>query len=109
MHSICATLIRMKTAQMPPVRVEPAVREEIEGVLHEGEGLSQIVEADAVQAALRRKAQQEFVARGSSSLSRAKATGEFYALQGTLDPMRARLDARMAKAQRTKRGKTARP
>jgi len=99
----------MKTAQLPPVRVEPSVREEIEGVLHEGESLSQFVEAAAVQAARRRKAQQEFVARGRSSLARAKATGEFYPLQGALDQMRAWLDVRMAEAQRTRRGKTAKP
>ena len=97
----------MKTAQLPPVRVEPAVREEIEGVLHEGESLSQFVEAAAVQAARRRKAQQEFVARGRSSLVRAKTSGEFYPLQGALDQMRARLDQRVAEAQRGKRGKSA--
>ena len=99
----------MKTAQLPPVRVEPAVREEIEGVLHEGESLSQFVEAAAMQAARRRKAQQEFVARGRASLARAKASGEFYPLQGALDQMRARLDQRVAEAQRSKRGKSAKP
>jgi predicted lysophospholipase L1 biosynthesis ABC-type transport system permease subunit len=99
----------MKTAQLPPVRVEPSVREEIEAVLQEGESLSQFVEAAAVQAARRRRAQQEFVALGRSSLARAKASGEFYPLQGALDQMRARLDVRMVEAQRTKRGKTAKP
>ena len=34
----------MKTAQLPPVRVTPAVREQIESVLHEGESLTQFVE-----------------------------------------------------------------
>jgi hypothetical protein len=99
----------MKTAQLPPVRVEPAVRDEIEAVLHEGESLSQFVEAAAVQAARRRKAQQEFVARGRASLARAKATGEFYPWQGALDQMRVRLDGRMAEAQLTKRGQAAKP
>lgn len=108
-HSICATLVCMKTAQLPPVRVEPSVREEIEGVLHEGESLSQFVEAAAVQAARRRKAQQEFVARGRASLARAKASGEFYPLQGALDQMRARLDARVAELQPAKRGRAAKP
>jgi hypothetical protein len=99
----------MKTAQLPPVRVEPSVRKEIEAVLQEGESLSQFVEAAAVQVARRRHAQQEFVARGRSSLARAKVSGEFYPLQGALDQMRARLDVRMAEAQRMKRGKTAKP
>ena len=35
----------MKTAQLPPVRVEPSVREEIESVLRPGETLSQFVAA----------------------------------------------------------------
>jgi len=99
----------MKTAQLPPVRVEPSVRQEIEGVLHEGESLSQFVEAAALHAARRRKAQQEFVAHGRASLARAKASGEFYPLQGALDQMRERLDQRMAEAQRAKRGKSAKP
>jgi hypothetical protein len=96
----------MKTAQLPPVRVEPSVREEIEGVLHEGESLSQFVEAAAVQAARRRKAQQEFVARGRASLAQARKTGEFYPLDEVLDRMRARLVARMDEARRASQPKT---
>jgi hypothetical protein len=99
----------MKTAQLPPVRVEPSVREEVESVLHEGESLSQFVEAATVQAARRRKAQQEFLARGRASLAKAKTTGEFYPLHGALDQMRARLDARMDEQRRAKRLKTKKP
>lgn len=109
LHSICATLIYMKTAQLPPVRVEPSVREEIEGVLHEGESLSQFVEAATLQAARRRKAQLEFLARGRASLAKAKATGEFYPLHGALDQMRARLDLRMDEQRRVKRLKIRKP
>lgn len=85
----------MKTAQLPPVRVEASVREEIEAVLRKGESLSQFVEAAAIQAARRRKAQEEFLARGRASLARAKRTGEFYAMDETLADMRARLHKRM--------------
>ena len=100
----------MKTAQLPPVRVEPTVREEIESVLLEGESLSQFVETATVQAARRRrKAQQAFLARGRASLANAKATGEFYPLHGVLDQMRARLDARMVEARRAQRLKTKKP
>ena len=109
LHSICATLALMKTAQLPPVRVEPTVREEIESVLLEGESLSQFVETATVQAARRRKAQQAFLARGRASLANAKATGEFYPLHGVLDQMRARLDARMDEQRRAQRLKTKRP
>lgn len=106
LHSICATFGSMKTAQLPPVRVEPAVRDEIESVLQEGESLSQFVEAAAVQAARRRKAQQAFLARGRASLAHAKRTGEFYPLHDVLDEMRARLEARMDKQRRAKPLKT---
>jgi hypothetical protein len=85
----------MKTAQLPPVRVEPAIRTEIESALHEGESLSQFVEVAVLQAARRRKADQEFVARGRASLDNAKKTGEFYPLAGVLDELQARLDDRM--------------
>lgn len=85
----------MKTAQLPPVRVEPSVREEIESVLREGESLSEFVETAAVEAARRRKAQEEFLARGRASLAEARRTGEFYAVDEVLDGMRGRLQARM--------------
>jgi predicted lysophospholipase L1 biosynthesis ABC-type transport system permease subunit len=99
----------MKTAQLPPVRVEPTVREEIESVLLEGESLSQFIETSTLQAAGRRKAQQAFLARGRASLANAKATGEFYPLHGVLDQMRARLDARMVQQRRAQRPNTKRP
>ena len=95
----------MKTAQLPPVRVEPAIREEIESVLRDGESLSQFVEAATLQAARRRKAQQEFLARGRASLAQARKTGEFYPLDEVLDRMRARLVARMDEARRAPRPK----
>jgi len=99
----------MKTAQLPPVRVEPTVRAEIESVLLEGESLSEFVETATVQAAKRRKAQQEFLARGRASLANAKAKGEFYPLHGVLDQMRARLDARMDEHGRAHRFKKSKP
>jgi ribosome-binding protein aMBF1 (putative translation factor) len=82
----------MKTAQLPPVRVTAAVRAEIEGVLLEGETLSHFVEQAATDAARRRKAQQDFVARGRASLARALESGEFYAADEVLEAMKSRLD-----------------
>lgn len=109
LHSICTTVIRMKTAQLPPVRVEPAVRTEIENALHEGESLSEFVEAAALQAARRRKAEQEFLARGRASLANAKKAGEFYPLRGVLDEMQARLEVRMSAHRRAQRIATDKP
>jgi hypothetical protein len=92
----------MKTAQLPPVRVEPSVREEIEAVLREGESLSEFVETAAVEAARRRKAQEEFLARGRASLDKAKRTGEFYPADKALEGMRGRLQARMQSLRKSK-------
>lgn len=93
----------MKTAQLPPVRVEASVREEIEAVLREGESLSEFVETAAVQAARRRKAQEEFLARGRASLAEAKRTGEFYVADKVLEDMRGRLLSRMQALRKSKR------
>src|SRR5262249_12650826 len=62
---------RMKTTQLPPLRVAPAVRQEIEGCLDEGETLSQFIEKATVNAARTRLAQQAFLERGRASLARA--------------------------------------
>jgi hypothetical protein len=102
MHSICTTVECMKTAQLPPVRVDASVRAEIEAALREGESLSEFVETAAIQAARRRKAQDEFLARGRASLAKAKRAGEFYAADKVLEDMRGRLLLRMQALRKTK-------
>ena len=86
----------MKSAQLPPVRVTPSVRQQIERALHDGETLSQFVEKAAIEAAERRKVQQEFVARGRASLAHARKTGEYYSADEVMAAMQKRLDARLA-------------
>ncbi|CAN7746800.1 hypothetical protein LJR084_006714 [Variovorax sp. LjRoot84] len=98
----------MKTARLPPVRVEPSVRDEIESVLRQGETLSQFVENAVVQAAQRRRSQQELLARGRDSLKRAKKSGEYYSAKDALVAMQARLDTRVSQLAQEKRGSTAR-
>jgi Arc/MetJ-type ribon-helix-helix transcriptional regulator len=90
----------MKTAQLPPVRVEPAVREEIESALRDGESLSEFLEAAALQAARRRKAQEAFVARGRASIAKAKRTGKLYPASEALDAMQARMEAKLEEHRR---------
>ena len=85
----------MKSSQLPPVRVDLAVREEIEGCLREGESLSQFIEKAAIEAARVRKSEEEFLARGRASLARAQRDGEFYAASDVLEGMRSRLHGRM--------------
>ena len=93
----------MKTAQLPPVRVEPAVREEIERALREGESLSEFVETAALQAARRRTEQQAFLARGRASLAKARRTGTYFPLDEILGEMEARLEKRIAEHERATR------
>jgi len=90
----------MKSAQLPPVRVEPAVREEIESVLRDGESLSEFVEAAVLYAARRRKAQEEFLARGRASIAKAKRTGKLHPALEALDAMQARMEAKLEEHQR---------
>jgi hypothetical protein len=95
----------MKTTQLPPVRVAPAVRHEIERCLEDGETLSQFIEKAAVQAARARIAEQAFLDRGRASLERARRTGEFYPAADVLVGMRERLAAKMKDLKKSARAK----
>lgn len=87
--------LTMKSSQLPPVRVEPAIRAEIEASLRDGESLSKFVEAAALQAARRRQAQDAFIARGQASILKAKRTGELYSVDEALANMRASLQKQL--------------
>ena len=67
----------MKTATIPSVRVEPALRDEVEQLLEKGESLSEFVEAAVRSAVQQRQNQSEFLARGLRSLQRARKTGGY--------------------------------
>ena len=67
----------MKTAILPSVRVEPALRASVESLLEAGETLSGFVENAVRQTVMRRQNQAEFVARGLVSLENARRTGEY--------------------------------
>ena len=98
-------MVFMKTAQLPPVRVTPSVREQIESVLLDGESLTQFIEKATLDAARRRKTQQEFLARGRSSLANARTTGELYEAEDVLHGMRERLNAQVAALRKDVRAK----
>lgn len=68
----------MKSAVIPQVRVEPELRAELEASLHEGETLSEFVEAAVRDAARRRRTQAEFIARGLASRDEARRTGVYF-------------------------------
>lgn len=94
----------MKSATLPAVRVDPELREQVEGVLAEGETLSEFVEAAVRDGVHRRVAQAEFVRRGLASLEAARTSGRYI----TADTALQTLENRLAAA-RVKRGKSTDP
>ena len=88
----------MKTATIPAVRVEPALREELEALLREGESLSEFVEASVRSAIQRRRGQDEFIARGLASLEEARQTQGYVEADVVLTRLQARLDLAQAQA-----------
>lgn len=88
----------MKTATLPPIRVAPDFRLELEGVLEEGESLSQFVE-NAVRATVaKRKTQAEFVKRGMDAIEATQRDGSGIPAQRVI----AKLEAKLATAKKIK-------
>ncbi|WP_296532871.1 YlcI/YnfO family protein [Rhodoferax sp.] len=91
----------MKTATLPPIRIEPEFRVEVEGVLAQGESLSQFVESAVRETVLKRKNQAEFVRRGIAAIELTKRAGSGIAAEVVIAKLEAKLAAaRLAQAQR---------
>lgn len=91
----------MKTATLPPVRVAPDFRVELEGVLEQGETLSQFVESAVRSVVEKRKHQAEFVRRGMAAIQDTQRAGAGIPAERVIDKLEAKLKAaRQAKAQR---------
>ena len=84
----------MKTATIPPIRVEPEFRAQVECVLEQGESLSEFVESAVRQSVLKRQHQAEFVRRGIESIDETKRTGAGVAAETIV----ARLEAKLVLA-----------
>ena len=67
----------MKTAALPSLRVDPALRRAVEGVLQEGESLSGFVEQSVRAQIEQRQARDEFISRGLASRENAQLTGTY--------------------------------
>lgn len=90
----------MKTASIPPLRVNPKLRQAAESVLQEGETLSSFVEKSLRANIELRKMQAEFIARGLASRAEAKQTGEYYPADdvlGSLDDLLTQAEAKLRK------------
>ena len=92
----------MKTASLPPVRVAPEFRQELEAVLQEGETMSQFVESAVRSVVEKRKQQAEFVRRGIAAIQDTQRTGAGVPADEVLARLQARLEA--AKLARERRG-----
>lgn len=92
----------MKTASLPPIRVAPELRQAAESLLQEGETLSSFVEQSLRANIERRRAQQEFIARGLASRDEARRSGEYFAAEDVLHE----LDDMLAQAQTKTKSKT---
>lgn len=88
----------MKTATIPSLRVDPALRQAAEDVLQEGETLSGFVEASLRAQIELRKSQQAFIARGLASRDSAKQTGVYHDAADVLGQLKHDLEQAKAKA-----------
>lgn len=89
----------MKTATLPPVRVAPEFRSELEGVLEQGESLSQFVESAVRATVEKRKNQAEFVRRGIAAIESTKQSGAGIPAEVVI----ARLEAKLSAARKAER------
>lgn len=94
----------MKTATLPSLRVEPALREAAEAVLKEGETLSGFVEASVRAQVRTRQLQDEFIKRGLASLEESRRTGVYYTVEEVIGELRAKLEQAKLKHAQTKAG-----
>ena len=87
----------MKSATIPPIRVAPAFRGEIESVLKQGESLSEFVENAVRQSVLKRQNQSEFVRRGMAAIEETQRLGNGIDAEKVLS----QIDAKLAAARKT--------
>ncbi|NZA27782.1 hypothetical protein H0E84_15495 [Luteimonas sp. SJ-92] len=90
----------MKTASLPSLRVEPALREAAEAVLQEGETLSSFVERSVRAQVQLRQQQEAFISRGLASRERARASGHYVEADEVVAGLETRLKAARRKRAR---------
>ena len=83
----------MKTATIPPVRIEPEFRKEIEDSLVGEESLASLVETAVRHEVARRRMQSEFVRRGLSAIQDTVASGNGIAADVVLANLESKLTA----------------
>ena len=84
----------MKTSSFPSLRVEPELREAAESVLRDGETLTSLIETSVRETIQRRRAQEEFIARGLRSREDAERTRIHHTAESVHSELQQRLDTR---------------
>ena len=83
----------MKTATIPPVRIEPSFRQDIENALAAGESLAALVETAVRNEVTRRQVQSEFVRRGMLAIERTAVAGDGVPAEAVIARLRSKLAA----------------
>lgn len=83
----------MKTATMPPLRVEPELRRNVERLLEPGETISTFVERAVRDSVERRLSDAEFGARALASRAESKKTGRYHSAVSVLRELEAQTRA----------------
>ena len=89
----------MKTATIPPVRIDPSFRQDIEQSLERGESLASLVETAVRNEVTRRRVHSEFVRRGMDAINRTVAAGDGIPAELVI----AKVEAKLANARSAKR------
>ena len=78
----------MKTATIPPLRVDPQLRQSAENLLYEGETLSSFV-IDSIKDSIKnRQLKKEFIDRGLRARDESKISGEYYDADSVLSELK---------------------
>ena len=86
--------LSMKSAVIPQIRVEPALRAELESVLQPGETLTDFVEATVRNAIAFRRVQTAFHARAQAASEEYHRTGASVPVETVLKRLQSKLDAK---------------
>jgi hypothetical protein len=81
----------MKTATLPPLRVDPELRSAAEGVLQQGESLSSFITHSIREGIRQRRMDAEFLARGMASRDEARRSGRYVSAAAVLSELDRRL------------------
>ena len=87
----------MKSSVIPEIRVEPALRAELESVLHPGETLTDFVEATVRNTIAFRRIQTDFHERAQAASQEYHRKGDSVPIESVLERLQSKLDAKRKK------------